>query len=275
MERVSNLIIQELETLVNAADSGVIIRKRKAINTLFPYAIFLEQGGQQVMMDVLLRTARASNLKSSHCGKFMWHHVVLYISRLFETGSPTSLNRAITLISPYVPWDGALNDTTAVSRWAAAASATLYTEEVGQSVVDTLFQIAYIDLLRPHIPIDMWGWIKRRPSLPSMYRGLLEGASANTVVYVRRRGDTDLLKSYFLLVWTDRSTLLSKNFREMERSLREDFGGNEMVHHRIDLIEQLDRVLERLDQRRESPFVREAKSQYTRLRGILLEAGGR
>ena len=274
MEHVSNLIIRKLETLVEDSDSAAIISKRKAINTLFPYAIFLEQSGHQEMIDVILRSARASNLKSSNCGKFMWHHVVLYVSRLFEKRSPTSLNRIITLLSPYVPWGGALNDATAVARWAAAASTIPYTEEVGQSVIDALFQISYVDFLRPHIPNDIWGWVKRQPPLPPMYRGLLKGAYANTVAYVRGLGDIDLLKSYLLLVWTDRCTFLSKNFREMERTIREKFGGIGMEHHRKDLIERLDRVLRRLD-RREPSSAREAKTQYTRLRDLLLEAGTR
>ena len=39
--------------MVGASDSDQNISKRKAINTLFPYAIFLEQDGQQGMMDTI------------------------------------------------------------------------------------------------------------------------------------------------------------------------------------------------------------------------------
>jgi len=161
--------------MAEAANSNLILSKRKAINTLLPYAIYLEQGGQQGMIDSILRAARASNFVTSNTGRFMWHRVVLYISRLFEKQSPTSLNRVIVLISPYVPWEGSLNSTIAVARWAAAASAILYTEEVGSSVVDALFQIAWVDFLRPHIPVDIWGLLKRQPPLPPMYHGCQGG----------------------------------------------------------------------------------------------------
>ena len=137
--------------MVEAGDPKVVMSKRKAINTLFPYAIFLEQNGQQGMTDAILRFARVSGSAHSNHGKFMWCHIMLYISRLFEKRSPTSLNRAIALIAPFISWNGTLNNTIAVSMWAAAASAIPYTEEVGQNVVDALFQIAHLDLPRPHI----------------------------------------------------------------------------------------------------------------------------
>ena len=171
------------------------------------------------MINAVLRAARTSNLKSSNCGKFTWHYVVRYISRLFETGSPTSLDRVITLISPYAPWGGALNKKTAVVRWAKTASAIPYTEEVGQNVIDALFQIALVDLVRAYIPIHMWEWIKRPQSPSHMYQGLLEGPRSTTVAYVRTLDDIDLLKSYFPLIWTDKSILLSGRIHAVESSI--------------------------------------------------------
>ena len=262
MEYVSNLITQKLETMVEVADSDLIFPKRKAINTLFPYAILQEQGGQQGIVDAILRAARVSDSSFSNRGKFMWYRVEPYISRLFEKRSPTSLNRVITLISPYVPWQGALNNTIAVSRWAAAALTVPYTEDVGQNVVDALFQIAFIDFLRPHIPIEIWRMLKRRPSLPRIYYGLRWAGHVNTVAYVRRLGDIGLLKSLFLLVWTDECNLLPKNVGEMMKSIREDFCGIEMEDNRKDLIERLDCVLWQLDQRPESPRVRKMRMLY-------------
>ena len=272
MDRVSDLIIQKLLTM---STSNLVISKRKAINTLFPYAIFLEQSGQQGMINAILHAARVSDSRSSNHGKFMWHHAVLYISRLFEKRSPTSLNLLITRISPHVPWGGALNNTIAVSRWAAAASAIPYTEEVGRSVVDVLFQISYIDFLRPHIPIEMWEWVKRRPPLPPMYHGLSDGARAPTVAYVRRLGDVDLLKSYLLTIWTDQWIFHYDQIHEVESSIREDFDGIEMAHHRKDLVERLDHVLGQLGRVEETPWVREAKAQYTGLKDALLEVDRR
>jgi hypothetical protein len=258
--------------MVEAADSNLVFSKRKAINTLLPYAIYLEQGGQQAMMDTISRVARVSNpLKN---GGFMWHQVVLYISRLFETRSPTSLNRVIVLVSPYVPWTRALNSKTAVARWAAAASTTPYTEEVGSSVVDALFRIAWVDLLRPHIPIDIWRWLERRPPLPPKYRGELMGGP-EIVLHVRRIGDIDILKSYFLFLWTDLYTPSSEGTHAMRTSIREVFSGPEMGEHRKDFIERLEHVLGQLDRKLEtSPdndLSQQAKRRYTKLKDTLLE----
>ena len=84
---------------------------------------------------------------------------------LFEKQTPTSLNLAITLISPFVPWEGALNDTVVVSGWAAAISAIPYTDHLGQNIIDAPFQIACLRFLWPHIPIEIWRLLKRRPPL--------------------------------------------------------------------------------------------------------------
>lgn len=222
------------------------------------------------MIDVILRAAKSSNSKSSNTGKFMWHQVALYISRLFEKQSPTSLNRVITLVSPYAPWEGTLNSTIAVTRWAAATSAIPYTEEVGQSVVDTLFQIAYIDFLRPHIPLNIWELLKRQPSLPPMYHGMGTGGKENVVAHVRRLGDIEILKSYFLLLWTHLYQP-SSAVHVMERSIREDFGGIRMEKHRKDLVKRLDHVLGQLKHAPHNTFFRDAEREYTMLRDALLE----
>jgi hypothetical protein len=272
VEFISDLIISKLKTMDELGQDVVL--KRKAINTLLPYAIFLEQDGQRGMIDAILHAARVSDSNSPNIGKFMWHHVTLYTSRLFEKRSPTSLNRVITLISPYVSWNGALNNKIAVARWAAAASEIPYSEEVGQSVVIALFQIAMIDFLRPHIPIEMWGWMKRQPTLPYIYNGVLRAADVIICSHVRRLGDIDILKSYFLLVW-DQRACHPRNLLEMETSIREDFGGMGMGHHRKDLIQQLDPVIGRLNSRAETPSMRRTKLQYTRLKDLLLEVDRR
>jgi len=121
----------------------------------------------------------------------------------------------------------------------------------GWSERDALFQIAYIDFLRPHIPIDIWGLLKRQPSLPPMYHGLSRGGYDSTVVYVRKLGDVGILKSYFLLLWTDLFTPSPGATRVMERSIREEFGGTGMEEHRKDLAGRLDHVLGKLDERLE------------------------
>jgi hypothetical protein len=263
--------------MAEAGDSDLIISKRKPINTLLPYAIYLEQCGEPGMISVILRAANASNSATSNPGKFMWPQVVYYISRLFETRSSTSLDRVIVLISPHVPWAGMLYSTIAVARWAAAASVVPYTEEVGSSVADALFQIALVDFLRPHIPINTWGWLKRHPSLPPISHALSKEGSERVILYLRRLGDIDILKSCFLLVWVDRFTPDSEVTRAMEDSIREDFRGTEAEQHRKDLTERLDHVLGLVDQRLESSPndspLQEAKRRYTRLKNALLEAG--
>ena len=264
--------------MTEACDSNLIISKRKAINALFPYAIYLEQGGQQEMINAILRAARASNSVASNTGKFMWHQVVLYVSRLFEERSPTSLNRVIALILPYVPWDGALNNTIAVTRWAAAASAIPYTEEVGTSVIDALLQVSWVDFLQSQVPIDIWSWLKRQPSLPPICHGRSKNGPKQ-VAYVRRLGDIDILKSFFILLWMSGYTPHPDSIHSMERSIREDFSGAGMEKHRKDLIEQLDQVVEQWNRRSASSpsdrLLQEAKRRYTKLRDTLLELDGR
>lgn len=260
--------------MIEADNSDLIFSKRKAINALFPYAICLEQGLQQAMIDVILRSARVSDSRFPEHGKFLWHHVVLYISRLYEKRSPTSLNRVITLLSPFLPWYSVLNNAIAVSRWATAASEIPYTNEVGRSVIETLSHILGDKLIRAYIPIEMWEWMKRSPSLPPMYHDLRSGESAATVAHVRRLGDIDLLKSYFLHSWASVGTFPLALLRETESSIREDFSGIGMEPHRKDLMECLDHVLGELDQLEESSVSRKIKTQYTRLKGVLSKVNG-
>ena len=245
---------------------NLIFSKRKAINTMFPYAIFLEQNGNRQMIDAILHAASISDSDFDNLGKFMWHHVVLYNSRLFEKQSPTSLNRVIALISPYMPWETTLNNKIAVARWAAAASAIPYTPGVGQNVVNALLQIASIDFLRPHIPIEIWEGLKRRPSLPPIYCGMRWAGDTNVIAHVRRLGDIDILKSYFLLIWAEKCHFNSDFVSEMQDSIKADFGGSGMEHHRRDLIERLDHVITLLGPQ-ESP----EKEIYTKLRDVLWE----
>lgn len=271
MDLVLDLITKKINTMVEAGNSDHIVSKRKAINSLFPYAILLEQGGQQRMIDVILGAARVSDSDISNLGKFMWDRVVLYISRLYEKDSPASLNRAIALISPYVPWEYKLNNSTAVFRWAEAAEAIPYTEEIGRSTIDTLLQIAAVDLLRPHIPIELWTWLKKRPSFPPVFHGLLAGGHADTVASIRRLQDIDLFKSYFLLVWTDKFKPHASAIHEMRSLISEKFGGSGMAGHREDLLKRLDCILEEVDQMPESVFQQKAKRRYTKLKDALLD----
>jgi hypothetical protein len=137
---------------------GATIRfKYKAIGTLFPYTIRLEQGGRRKMFDEIFLAASTTSVSI-----FKWHHVWECVSAVFDESSPPSLNRVITLTSPYAPWHhGKFCTRSVVARWAAAALAVPYSEEVGQSVVNTLLQISVDDFLRSHIPFNIWLWLKK------------------------------------------------------------------------------------------------------------------
>lgn len=135
--------------MVETAGPGTIYSKRKAITALFPYTVRRERDGRNGLLGMLLRTAAASGRWG-----FMWRRVRPLITTLFEE-SPISQKRAIILASPHIPWNTFTNGQRLVRLWAAAASVFQYTDEIGQSVVDTLLHIASQDHLRPHIHIPV------------------------------------------------------------------------------------------------------------------------
>ena len=250
--------------------------KHQAVSVLFPYALRLAQDGQQGMINAILHIATKST-----SGGFMWCPIEPYITALFDESSPASLNWAIILASPCADWiEGSYTRNTVV-RWAAAVLATPYSEEVGRSVVDVLLQITCNDSLRPHIPIDIWVWLKRRPSLPPLCRGRYLGSAPRAVHYIRRLGDIEILKSYFLLVWSEWDILCAPGIVAMETTIREDFCGLAMRGHREDLAERLDRIRGKLDQglgyfTEYQPWVdeydiEERKAQYRGLEKVLLD----
>ena len=166
-----------------------------------------------------------------------------------------------------------------VRRWAAAALVVVDTEEVSQYVVDTLLQIASICSLRPHIPIGIWVWLKKRPSLPPVCLGRRCGTTPDTIRYVRGLGDVEILKSYLLLVWSQWDDLCIGGLDEMETAIREEFGGIWVRGHRKDPYGRLEYVLERLGLGLEylgqhNPQVKQyrieaARGQYGRLKQVL------
>jgi hypothetical protein len=240
------------------------------------------------MLDAFLRAARASREK-----KFTWHRVGQYSSRLLHEASP----RAAVLVFPFIRWDWLADRGDLVQRWAAAVSAVPYTEEVGYSVVDVLLQIASQTALLPHIPVDVWSWLTKRPPLPPICLGRYVGTCTSVVKAVRALNDIEVLKSYFLHVWSEWNRFLSDSlykmwnrsssdsFYEMWISIQEDFGGVEMGHHRADLVERLDYVLGQLDRgleylKQHNPEfdggdLWRMKYRYQRLRQTLLEADAR
>ena len=249
----------------------------KAINAIFPYAVWKEQDGDCRMINAFLGAAMASNSE-----RFIWRAIRPFVTALFDEVSPDSLNRIIALVSPWVPWDTWNLGEKAVIRWAAAVSAVEYTEEVGQSVIATLLQIACIDSLRPHIPIGIWAWLKKRPSLPPNYSERSPEMTTDALRGVRALGDVEILKSYLCLVWTEWDCPWLRDFSEMSISIREDLGGIGMGCHREDLIKRLDHILERLDHGLAHPELRmrvtlgggdiqQSRERFGELREVVLD----
>jgi hypothetical protein len=105
---------------------------------------------------------------------------------------------------------------------------------------------------------------------------MLMGGHKNTVVYVRRLGDIDILGSYLILLWRGRYSPSCDAIHVMERSIKEDFGETGMRQHWKDLIECLDHALWQLDYKLDESFpgntiFQAGKRRYTRLKDKLLE----
>jgi len=266
-----SLITEELESMVQVGDLDQIRSKRKAIIALFPYVIQQERVGDCKMADTFLGVARVPYTRT-----FMAQP----IATLLDGAGPDLPNRLVTLISPYALW-GLGSKANTVIRWAEAVLAVPYTEEVGVSVVDTLLQIASLDFLRPYIPVNVWAWLKQQPSLPPICDGRSAGTVDGVVRMVRELGDIEILKSYFLLIWSEWDSIHLDGFAEMRISIREDLGGIGMGHHREVLVERLDHVLGQLDRglghfTQHNPRLGESRipllrEQYGELKGILLE----
>lgn len=257
-------------------DPYKIQSKRKAVTAFFPYAVWRERDGERGMIDAFLGVVRASGSRMS-----LWHAIRPFIPTLFNEASP----RTIVLTSPHIPWHSDLHDKeNVVNRWEAAVAASVvpYKEEIGQSVTDVLLHIASVDALQPNIHTSSWSWLNKRPSLPPICLGRPMGTKKCVIRRVRKLGDIEILKSYFLLVWSEWDSIgWSDGAAEMRDSIRKEFGGIGMGNHRDDLIKHLDHVLGELDrglgylkQHRlwiDEDDVRRAKDQYGRLKEVLLE----
>ena len=246
----------------------------KDLLAFLPYALWWERGGDSGMVDMVVDVVRALDRGPRD---MTWSVVRL----LYETdpGLPT---RVAIRLSPYAFWRSS-HCANSVAQWAATALAVPYTEEVCQSVVDTLLQIASNHSLQSLIPVDIWAWLKKRPSLPPVCTGREEGTQGHVVRRVRGLGDIEILESYFIVVWSEWHPIYhSDGFSEMRASIREDFGGIGMWRHREVLIKHLDHVLGELDKgleylMQQNPrliggYIPGAREGYERLKEALLEA---
>ena len=223
----------------------------------------------------------------------MWHWVKPPVAKLLNKGSPLPLKQAALLVSPHLPWWSFIDSKHLIQLWAAGAWAVPYTNEIGQSVADTLLQIAFNGCLRPHIPINMWSWLNRHPFLPPVCVGRHQGSAFGVIQTVRALGNVEILKSYMLLFWSEWDPLYSgkvhrysgqhhhypKSLHEMYVSVREDFSGVGMEYHQEDLLQRLDYILGQLDMglehlQQHKPSLNESniqqmKEQYSKLKEAL------
>ena len=272
MEQVSSLIIEKLREMAEAEDPTELCTKFKAVITLLPYAILKERDGEPEMLDAFLRAARVPGVMG-----FVWR----YAEALTRTTLHNATPRAIVLVSPLFPWYWLTVGDGSIQLWVAAATAVQYTEEVAQCVVDTLMQIASVEEVLRHITVDVWSWLTKRPSFPPNWSGHFYGSYPHIFKAIRELRDIEILKSYFLLVWSEWEALQNDAFDEMCTSLQEDFGTVGMGHHRFYLVQRLDRILGRLDQGPEylqwdnrylsEDDFQKAIDQYGKLKDILQE----
>jgi len=258
--------------MADAEDYHLIQSKHKAINALLPYAVWQEFGGNPEILDAFLHAARASKML-----KFEWHHTREHASTILSKASP----HTIVLVSPHIHWGLLTERRDLVQRWAAATSAVPYTEEVAQSVVGTLLQIAYYNRLLPHIPANIWLWLNMQPSLPPICEGRYYGTRLPVAKAVLELKDIEIIKSYFLLVWSEWDHLKDSVFDESCASLHQDFNEAWGGWHRGELIQHLDRILTQLNQglehlQQHNPNLEEyhfqrMKDQYRKLKDTLLE----
>jgi hypothetical protein len=265
-----NLITQDLKAMVEAGALHILQRRCKTIDALLPYVVRRAQDGQPEMFNTFLSTATASGERG-----YPWCRIAPHAVRLLCEASP----RVIILASPHIPWRYLTGDS--VQRWTTAASEFPYTEEVRQSVVDALLHIASLSEPSPHIPISVWSWLTKQPSLPPSSWGCFLGTHVHVVKAVRRLDDIEILKSYLLLIWSEWDIIRPDGLDEICVSIREDFGGIGMGRHRAALIQHLDHVLGQLDrglgylQQQNpdlgEPRLQEMKRQYGKFEEVLLE----
>ena len=184
---------------------------------------------------------RAFHALEAHGGA-IWYYIRPYTHILFRGPNTPSTDSLIIRLSPYIHWDDRYHSKGDVIRWAAAASAVPYTEEVGRDVVSALLQIACCNSLRPHVPLNIWTWLKKHSTLPPVYREQCMNITGNVVRYIRGLGDIEILKSFLLHSWSGGNFIVHAE-HYMKDLLREDFCGIGMWGHRKDLVKLLGRIL--------------------------------
>lgn len=270
--------------MIEADDPRLIRSKRKPINGLVPYAIHLARGRQQRVADLIMFAFSASHSKDHW--RWPWGRIDPYITPIFNNSSPPSLNRAIIFISPYVfPIFDPYDRRAAAIRWVAAVIAVPCSEELVPSVVQKLLEITVDNSLRPCVPLDVWVWLKKRPSLPPYCPGRWEGDWRDVAEYIRQFEDIEILTSYLFLVWSEWEDVRHWNLKSVRMLIREDLGGIGVWRNRQELIERLDQIfgqlgrgleyLQQHDARIDEGGIQQRKEQYGELKEALLEVDRR
>ena len=152
--------------------------------------------------------------------------------------------------------------------WMKAASALPYTDDVCWSMVVGLLDMASSDELLPHIPMDAWDWLNKRPVLPPECVALLQ-TTESVVQKIQQLGSIKLIVSYLYIILSEECRLWDDGVSVMGRLIKEELSGIGAAGHRKDLIQRLDYVLLQFDQGQgEGPC---ARKEYEELRKGLLE----
>ena len=255
----------------------------KAVAVFLLYAVQQDQCGQHQVLHTFLHTAR-----SLQWLRHIWSWINPLVTVLLKKESPAPLKQAAILVAPHLPWQGPSNKQHLIQPWATAASEVTYTNEVCQSVVNTLLQVAFNDSLQPHIPASTWKWLNKLPLLPPLCVGRYWGSAPGVVQAVRALGDIKTLKSYLFLVWSEWDCLRSEQdylhqeiLPDMCALIKEDLSGIGMGHERKDLLQHLDHILKQLElgldhlQQHKPSLdeytIQQMKKQYGKLKEVLLE----
>ena len=246
---ISELVIQELNTVNESRLQDLLGPKSEVIHLLFWYAVRRERCGDAGLFDAISNlTKRKPDGSRSH--ELLWNLSPL---KMCTYGSP----RAAVLAGPNIHWGRgqSVDAQGLVSKWAAGISVASHTEEVAGSVVDTLLQISANPHLRPFIPAGAWSWLNDRPSLPPSCRGLSSGCDRDVLRTIRTLKDARILTSYLITIWSEWKLLYYGDLVEMQISVCEDFKGIGVGCHRAELIQRLDSILGELYRRLQNPDV--------------------
>ena len=152
-------------------------------------------------------------------------------------------------------------------------------------MVVILLWIASGHFLQPHIPIGMWSWLNKCPSLPLICTGHYLGSSEDVFQIVQGLGDIEILTSYLLLTWSEWDSLYESGFNKMCTLIKEDFSRVEMGYNRKQLLQHLDHALGQLGlglghlqqykPNLDEGHVQRSENQYRQLKEVLLEVDGK